>query len=71
MVDLFLIQSYTMVASPSLKECPIVMLEDEVEGKASVCERPGLRGKSGRVPLLPSACGGNRDAKMERPTLPK
>lgn len=35
-LSLFLIQSYTMVASPSLKECHIVMLEDEVEGKVSV-----------------------------------
>lgn len=43
MYNLELIQSYTTVASPSLKECRILMLENEVEGKVSVCERLGLR----------------------------
>lgn len=42
-LGLFLIQSYTTVASPSLKECRILMLENEVEGKVSVCEHLGLR----------------------------
>lgn len=42
-LGLFLIQSYTTVASPSLKECRILMLENEVEGKVSVCKRLGLR----------------------------
>lgn len=35
-LGLFLIQSYTMVASPSLKECLVLMLENEVEGKVGV-----------------------------------
>ena len=35
-LGLFLIQSYTMMASPSLKECRILMLENEVERKVSV-----------------------------------
>lgn len=45
-LGLFLIQSYTMMASPSLKECRILMLENGVERKVSVYEHPGLRAKS-------------------------
>lgn len=70
-LGLFLIQSYTMVASPSLKECRILMLENEVGGKVSVSmsawpQDDGLKAPSSLF------CRGNRDAKMERrPTLPK
>lgn len=38
-LGLFLIKSYTMVASPSLKGCHILMLENELEGKADVSLR--------------------------------
>lgn len=61
-LGLFLIQSYTMVASPNLKGCHILMLENELGGKASVS------GKSLGLREMALSHRGNRDGKMGRKT---